>query len=80
FPSGHGARVGVNLVWLPHLVPGGRLWAPLLALWIGWSRVALGIHYVGDVVAGCLVGMVIGVWTRREDKEEDAAFGKSASD
>lgn len=81
FPSGHGVRMGVNLVWLPHLVPGGRLWALLLALWVGWSRVALGIHYVGDVVAGCLMGMGIGAWTRRRgDKEKDAAFGKSAPD
>ncbi len=65
FPSGHGARAGVIGVWLSQFLPGGRWFGLGLALWIGWSRVALGIHYLGDVVGGLLLGVVIGRWTRR---------------
>ncbi|MCC9076201.1 phosphatase PAP2 family protein [Litorilinea aerophila] len=56
FPSGHAARLGTISVWASSLLPGwGRLAWPLAAL-IGWSRVRLGIHYVGDVFAGFLLG------------------------
>ncbi len=64
FPSGHGARAGVIWVWLSQFLPLGRWLGLGLALWIGWSRVALGIHYLGDVVGGLLLGVVIGRWTR----------------
>ena len=60
FPSGHGARVGVILVWAEALWPGAGWLAPFLGLWIGWARVALGIHYVGDVLAGMALGWVVG--------------------
>ena len=56
FPSGHGVRCGAILTWATVFWPvGGRL-APLLVLWIGWARVALNIHYIGDIVAGLLLG------------------------
>lgn len=65
FPSGHGSRSGVILTWATLLHPRlGRL-APLLVLWIGWSRVAIGVHYVGDVLVGFLLGLGIGGWVRR---------------
>jgi undecaprenyl-diphosphatase len=32
------------------------LWAP----WVGISRVALGVHYVSDVVVGWVVGAAMG--------------------
>lgn len=60
FPSGHGARCGVILVWAATLHPLLGKWAPLLVLWIGWSRVAIGIHYVGDVLVGLLLGLGLG--------------------
>lgn len=59
FPSGHGARVGVILVWAEMLWPGAGRFAPLLGLWIAWARVAMGIHYVGDVLAGAALGWVV---------------------
>lgn len=60
FPSGHGARVGVILVWAELLWPSAGWLAPLIGLWIGWARVAMGIHYVGDVLAGIVLGWGVG--------------------
>jgi len=58
FPSGHAARSfliavvasGLAPAWLAILI---WIWAPLVAL----ARVAMGVHYVSDVVAGALVGV-----------------------
>jgi undecaprenyl-diphosphatase len=57
FPSGHGSRSGAILAWASLLHPTWGKWAPLLVLWIDWSRVATGVHYVGDVVVGFLLGL-----------------------
>ncbi len=57
FPSGHAARGGVLLLWAGVLHPLLGRWAPLLVLWTGWARVALGVHYLGDVLGGGLVGL-----------------------
>ncbi|MDQ3250612.1 MAG: phosphatase PAP2 family protein [Chloroflexota bacterium] len=65
FPSGHAARLSTIAVWSCLLLPAGGNLAWLLALIVGWSRVALGIHYVGDVVAGYAVGSLIGIMSRR---------------
>lgn len=60
FPSGHAARafliamVGSALgpLWLGIIL---WIWAPLVAL----ARVAMGVHYVSDIVAGAALGIVI---------------------
>ena len=57
FPSGHGVRCGVILAWATAFFPGSGRLAPLLVLWISWARVALNIHYIGDVVVGFLLGI-----------------------
>ena len=59
FPSGHAARSFLIAViataftptWLAVIL---WIWAPLVAL----ARVAMGVHYVSDVVAGAFVGIV----------------------
>lgn len=61
FPSGHAARalmlaivaLGAGPAWL-----GGLLlaWAPL----VGLARVATGLHYVSDVLAGWALGLLMG--------------------
>ncbi|MFC4950281.1 phosphatase PAP2 family protein [Pseudonocardia sp. GCM10023141] len=65
FPSGHaqGAMVGyavLLLVFLPVLHGAARpiafTVAVLMVLAIGFSRVALGVHYVSDVLAGYVLG------------------------
>ena len=59
FPSGHAARailigmlaIGLGPVWLAIFL---CIWAPLVAL----ARVAMGLHYLSDVVAGALLGAI----------------------
>lgn len=55
FPSGHAtSSLAVALAYGIAFPP---VAAPLVAfgLMVGWSRVALGVHYPGDVVAGQLI-------------------------
>jgi undecaprenyl-diphosphatase len=62
FPSGHAARailitvivIGLGPAWLAALL---ILWTPLVCL----ARVAMGVHYVSDVAAGVLLGLVVGL-------------------
>ncbi len=61
FPSGHAARavmlavmaVGLGPAWFAVLL---CAWAPLVVL----ARVAMGLHYLSDVLAGALFGLVMG--------------------
>lgn len=64
FPSGHGVRCGVILTWASVFWPGAGKLAPLLVLWVSWARVALNIHYIGDIVAGFLLGVVLSRFIR----------------
>ncbi len=61
FPSGHAVRAMMLAVILLGMSPltGVLLlvWAPL----VGLSRVAMGLHYLSDALAGMLLGIVIGV-------------------
>ncbi len=61
FPSGHAARAGGLVVALGSLLP---LWGALaLVLWalsVCISRIALGLHYISDVVAGFFIGVAAG--------------------
>jgi undecaprenyl-diphosphatase len=62
FPSGHSARavllatlvVSLGPIWL---IPIIIIWAPLVSL----ARVAMGVHYISDVVAGGILGFLSGV-------------------
>lgn len=62
FPSGHAARamllamlaIGLGPAWLKLALV---VWSPLVVL----ARVAMGVHYLSDVVAGGLLGILIGV-------------------
>lgn len=64
FPSGHAARafliavvvIGLGPAWLAVLL---CIWAPLVSL----ARVAMGVHYVSDVLAGAILGIAAGlIW------------------
>jgi len=62
FPSGHAARaallavlaVGLGPTWFAWTLV---VWAPLVCL----ARVVMGVHYLSDVVAGVLLGLVSGM-------------------
>ena len=62
FPSGHAARavmiatiaVGLGPAWLAILL---CIWAPLVAL----ARVAMGVHYLSDILAGGVLGILCGL-------------------
>ena len=62
FPSGHAARafliavVAIPLApaWLASLL---WIWAPLVAI----ARVAMGVHYISDIVAGAILGVVVAI-------------------
>jgi undecaprenyl-diphosphatase len=61
FPSGHATRVffmasmawGIAPLWFAILL---SIWAPLVAL----SRIQTGLHYLSDVLAGVILGWVLG--------------------
>jgi undecaprenyl-diphosphatase len=62
FPSGHAARSAALAVMAICVGPEWFAWAVALwAPWVGISRVALGVHYVSDVVVGWLVGAAMGL-------------------
>jgi undecaprenyl-diphosphatase len=62
FPSGHAARaimlvamaIGLGPAWFAVLL---IIWAPLVSL----ARVAMGLHYLSDVLAGIALGLVMGL-------------------
>jgi undecaprenyl-diphosphatase len=61
FPSGHAARAfllavlvtGLGPAWLAAIL---WIWAPLVCL----ARVAMGVHYLSDILAGMLTGILAG--------------------
>jgi membrane-associated phospholipid phosphatase len=66
FPSGHtlGATVVYGALLLIFLPAVSRRWRPVMisgfatiVLLVGFTRVALGVHYVSDVLAGWLLGL-----------------------
>jgi undecaprenyl-diphosphatase len=62
FPSGHATRafliatlgVGLGPAWLGITL---AIWAPMVSI----ARVAMGVHYVSDVVVGMGVGILMGM-------------------
>lgn len=59
FPSGHATRMGTVALWGSLLFPQWALLFWAVSLWCILSRAALGVHYLGDVVVGFLVGMSV---------------------
>ena len=60
FPSGHAARSFLIAVLASFLAPPWLaavlwVWAPLVAL----ARVAMGVHYLSDVIAGAILGVIV---------------------
>ena len=62
FPSGHAARAfmlavlaaGLGPAWLPLYL---WIWAPLVSA----ARVAMGVHYLSDIIGGMVLGILAGL-------------------
>jgi undecaprenyl-diphosphatase len=62
FPSGHAARAALlailSLAWGPSWLGAMLLiWAPFVLL----ARVAMGLHYLSDVIVGATLGVITGL-------------------
>jgi undecaprenyl-diphosphatase len=74
FPSGHAARAFLIAVLASFLGPDWLalilwIWAPLVSL----ARVAMGVHYISDVLAGAIVGVLV-AWAGFQISEPVFAF------
>ena len=87
FPSGHAiagavTAVGIVIVLLP---PGPRRWrwevqAALFAGLMALSRTYLGVHWLSDVVGGCLLGVTLAVgWPALLQELRERRTGAGAS-
>ncbi len=90
FPSGHSAGsfafaafFATLLVYEPQTRTGARRAGAIailfVAVWIGLSRIALGVHFPGDVAVGALLGSTIGhlgarVYLKRKSAESASAL------
>ena len=62
FPSGHAARstmlavlaLGIGPLWLGLIL---LVWAPL----VGLARITMGVHYPSDILAGMVLGILLGI-------------------
>ena len=64
FPSGHTLAATAAAVALPD-TRGGQAVAMAAASVVGWSRLRLRAHHVGDVVGGVVIGGLLGMALRR---------------
>ena len=56
FPSGHAVYAFMMATLLAHWFPRSQIIFFLLAGFIGWTRIYLGLHYPTDVIVGGLLG------------------------
>jgi len=62
FPSGHTLEAFAIAVALSILIPKRKIIIPVFtwAVLVAYSRMALGVHYPGDVIGGMIIGSLIG--------------------
>jgi membrane-associated phospholipid phosphatase len=66
FPSSHATNHFALSFFIIHTIGKGRSWIVFLCLlWaslIGFAQVYVGVHFPLDIIAGCVLGLVIGCW------------------
>src|SRR5918998_1040247 len=65
FPSGHASSAGAFVTGVALECPAVGVALAPLAVAVGYSRVHVGVHYPGDVVAGLAVGATVAACGRR---------------
>jgi membrane-associated phospholipid phosphatase len=79
FPSGHAARIVglLSVFWLA--MPRGRWLYVLLAAPMLVALVAMNYHFVGDVIAGSVLGGIVGAWAMQlSGLDQDTENGRNA--
>jgi len=63
FPSGHATTAFAVFFVLAHLLPSrwGKMLCALAAILIAYSRVYLSQHFTRDILAGSIIGIIIGI-------------------
>jgi membrane-associated phospholipid phosphatase len=79
FPSGHAARIlgFVTVFWLA--LPGGRWLYAILAAPMCIALVAMNYHFVGDVIAGSVLGGTVGAYAARLSGLSMCATGSAST-
>ena len=75
FPAGHAATAFAGATLLSYVAPKAMPGFFALAVLIAHSRVYVGVHYPGDVIAGAIVGAAVGAVAIRV-----VAFARRRSD
>lgn len=65
FPSTHTTIAFALATVLSSIEPKARTWFYVLAIFIGLSRIYLGVHFPLDVFVGAFIGYVIGLFSTR---------------
>jgi membrane-associated phospholipid phosphatase len=73
FPSGHAASATAGALTLARAFPPAAAPLTVLAGLIVLSRVGLGVHYVGDVLGGVLLGLAVAVFVSPRPPPHDRA-------
>jgi undecaprenyl-diphosphatase len=60
FPSGHTMTACAITICIAHFYPAWELSLVVLAASIAASRIVLGMHFLSDVLAGAMIGAVLG--------------------
>jgi membrane-associated phospholipid phosphatase len=65
FPSGHAAVICsvLSILWLSY--PRWRWWYAMVGVSVCVALVGMNYHFVGDVIAGAMLGTITGVWMTR---------------
>lgn len=58
FPSGHAMIVFCMAYLLYYFYPQKMRWVWIVAVWLGLTRVYVGVHYFTDVLAGAVLGVL----------------------